>query len=60
WQDVKDNVAHLPQSMQDKVRYWIADPTGVQHMVPGAAATQWYWGANIDISVASPSLTQLG
>jgi len=60
WQDVKDNVAHLPQSMQDKVRYWIADPTGVQHMVPGANATQWYWGSHIDISVANPSLTQLG
>jgi hypothetical protein len=58
WQDVKDNVAHLPKWQQDKVRYWIADPTGVQHMVPGADATQWYWGANIDISMANPSLTQ--
>jgi hypothetical protein len=58
WQDVKDNVAHLPKWQQDKVRYWIADPTGVQHMVPGADATQWYWGANIDVSVANQSLTQ--
>jgi hypothetical protein len=58
WQDVKDNMAHLPKWQQDKVRYWIADPTGVQHMVPGADATQWYWGAHIDISVANPSLTQ--
>jgi hypothetical protein len=57
WQDVKDNVAHLPKWQQDKVRYWIADPTGVQHMVPGADATQWYWGANIDVSVANESLT---
>ncbi|HEX9040963.1 MAG TPA: hypothetical protein VF838_08020 [Trebonia sp.] len=60
WQAVKDNVAHLPKWQQDKVRYWIADPTGVQHMVPGADATQWYWGANIDISVANPTLTQQG
>jgi hypothetical protein len=60
WQAVKDNVAHLPKSQQDNVRYWIADPTGVQHMVPGADATQWYWGTNIDVSVANPSLTQAG
>jgi hypothetical protein len=60
WQDVKDNVAHLPKSMQDKVRYWIADPTGVEHNIPGADATQWYWGEHIDISKANPSLTQLG
>jgi hypothetical protein len=60
WQDVKDNVAHLPKWQQDKVRYWIADPTGVQHMVPGADATQWYWGTNIDVSVANESLTQVG
>jgi hypothetical protein len=60
WQQVKSHVAHLPQSMQDKVRYWIADPTGVNHMVPGANATQWYWGSHIDISTANPSLTQLG
>jgi hypothetical protein len=58
WQDVKDNVAHLPKAQQDNVRYWIADPTGVNHMVPGADATQWYWGSSIDISTASPTLTQ--
>jgi len=57
WQDVKANVAHLPKWQQHKVRYWIADPTGAQHMVPGADATQWYWGANIDVSVANESLT---
>jgi hypothetical protein len=60
WQDVKDHVAHLPKAQQDNVRYWIADPTGVNHMVAGASATQWYWGSSIDISTASPSLTQAG
>jgi hypothetical protein len=60
WQQVKDHVAHLPKSMQDNVKYWIADPTGVDHAVPGADATQWYWGAHIDISTASPSFTQAG
>jgi hypothetical protein len=60
WQAVKDHVAHLPKAQQDNVRYWIADPTGVDHIVPGANATQWYWGPSTDISTASPSLTQAG
>jgi hypothetical protein len=59
WPDVKDHVAHLPKPQQDNVRYWIADPTGVEHNIPGADATQWYWGAHIDISKANPSFTQL-
>jgi hypothetical protein len=54
WQAVKDNVAHLPGWMQSKVRYWIADPTGVPHVVPGSNATQWYWGNNFDVTTANP------
>ena len=57
WQEVKDNVAHLPAWQQDKVRYWIADPTGVPHVVPGSHATQWYWGDHYDISTANPEFT---
>jgi hypothetical protein len=60
WQSVKDHVAHLPKSQQDNVRYWIADPTGVDHIVPGASATQWYWGSSTDISTAKPNFTQAG
>jgi hypothetical protein len=58
WQQVKDNVATLPGWMQSKVRYWIADPTGVAHIVPGASATQWYWGSHVDISAANPDLNR--
>jgi len=58
WQQVKDNVATLPGWMQSKVRYWIADPTGVAHIVPGASATQWYWGSHVDISTANPDLNR--
>jgi hypothetical protein len=54
WQAVKDNVGTLPGWMQSKVRYWIADPTGYQHVVPGSSATQWYWGSKYDISTANP------
>lgn len=57
WQAVKDNVAHLPAWQQNKVRYWIADPTGVPHVVPGSNATQWYWGAHYDITTANPEFT---
>ncbi len=55
WQAVKDNVAALPAWMRARVRYWIADPTGYNHMVPGASATQWYWGQGYDITTASPN-----
>ncbi len=44
----------VPAAEQSHVRWWIADPTGVPHMVPGASATQWYWGSNYDISTANP------
>ena len=55
WQAVKSNVGALPSWMQAKVRYWIADPTGVNHVVPGSSATQWYWGENYDITTANPN-----
>jgi hypothetical protein len=54
WPAVQASVGQLPQWMQSHVRWWIADPTGVPHMVPGASATQWYWGPNYDISTANP------
>ncbi len=54
WQQVRENVAHLPSWMQSKVKYWIADPTGVAHIVPGSSATQWYWGSHYDITTANP------
>ncbi len=54
WGQVKAAVAGLPQKMQDHVRWWIADPTGHAHDVPGAAATQWYWGTHYDITTATP------
>jgi hypothetical protein len=58
WQAVKDNVGDLPSWMQSHVRYWIADPTGVNHVVPGSSATQWYWGSSYDISTANPNFEQ--
>jgi ABC-2 type transport system ATP-binding protein len=58
WQQVKDKVANLPASMQGKVRYWIADPTGVPHVVAGSSATQWYWGSNYDITTANPDFAR--
>jgi len=54
WPAVQAAVHTLPQQMQSRIRWWIADPTGVPHIVPGAAATQWYWGSSYDITTAAP------
>ena len=58
WSAVQDAVGGLPSAEQSHVRYWIADPTGVPHVVPGSSATQWYWGSNYDISTANPNFAQ--
>jgi hypothetical protein len=54
WQQVKDAVGSLPGQMQSHVQYWIADPTGIPHIVPGSDATQWYWGPDYDMTAALP------
>jgi hypothetical protein len=55
WPAVQSAVqSAVPAGLQSHVRWWIADPTGVPHMVPGASATQWYWGSSYDISTANP------
>jgi hypothetical protein len=54
WGSVQSNIDALPSWMQSHVKYWIADPTGTPHIVPGASATQWYWGSSYDISMAKP------
>lgn len=55
WSAVKAAIGTLPGHVKDHVRYWIADPTGVKHLVPGSDATQWYWGKNFDITTAQPN-----
>lgn len=54
WPAVKAAVSSLPADMQSRIHWWIADPTGYEHQVPGAMATQWYWGPSYDISTAQP------
>jgi hypothetical protein len=54
WPATQAAVSTLPSWMQSHVRWWIADPTGVPHVVPGSNATQWYWGTSYDISTALP------
>jgi hypothetical protein len=56
WQEVKADVSTLPAWMQSHIRWWIADPDGVPHILPGADATQWYWGNSYDISLAKGDL----
>jgi hypothetical protein len=54
WPAAQAAVATLPAAMRARVRWWIADPTGYAHIVPGSDATQWYWGTSYDISTANP------
>jgi hypothetical protein len=56
WPLVQDAVASLPAQVRTRIRWWIANPTGYPHVVPGAQATQWYWGSTYDVSTALPSL----
>jgi hypothetical protein len=54
WPAVKYAVATtVPTRMWSHIHWWIADPTGVPHLVPGSSATQWYWGPHYDISEAN-------
>jgi hypothetical protein len=54
WSAAQASISTLPSWMQSHVKWWIADPTGTPHLVPGSSATQWYWGANYDISTVAP------
>jgi hypothetical protein len=54
WPAVQAAVASFPAQMRARIHWWIANPTGSPHLVPGSDATQWYWGPNYDISTAAP------
>ena len=54
WAAAQASIAGLPHWQQHHVRWWIADPTGTPHVVPGSDATQWYWGTHYDISTVNP------
>jgi outer membrane biosynthesis protein TonB len=54
WPAVTASMNTLPGWMHSHVKYWIADPTGYEHILPGADATQWYWGKSVDITTAKP------
>jgi hypothetical protein len=54
WPAVQAAVGTLQSPMRSRIRWWIADPTGYPHLVPGSDATQWYWGSSYDISTATP------
>jgi hypothetical protein len=54
WPAVKSAVASFPAQMQSRIHWWIANPTGTPHLLPGSDATQWYWGSHYDITTAAP------
>ena len=59
WPQLQAEVASLPASMRSRIRWWVADPTGTPHLVPGSQATQWYWGSSYDISTAKPDFNRI-
>jgi hypothetical protein len=59
WSQVQADVASLSSSMRSRIRWWIADPTGTPHIVPGSQATQWYWGSSYDTSMAEPNFERI-
>ena len=50
WPAVRAEVATLPPVERAQVRYWIANPTGTPHLVPGSDATQYLWTPGFDVS----------
>lgn len=51
WPTIRKLVAeHLPWAYRKGIRYWIANPTGTEHLVPGSAACQWQWEGDYDVS----------
>jgi hypothetical protein len=61
WPSVRAAVRTLPAEYRRQARYWIANPTGERHIVPGSSATQYFWGNasnNIDISEVGGSWDQ--
>lgn len=47
WSTAKQDLRGLP------VAWWVADPTGKEHLVPGSVATQWGWFGTYDISLVA-------
>jgi len=54
WGAVKSAVASFPAQMRSRIHWWIANPTGSPHLLPGSDATQWFWGSHYDITTAAP------
>ena len=54
WPLVKAAVASFPAQMRERIHWWIANPTGSPHLLPGSDATQWFWGSHYDITTAAP------
>ena len=59
WPAVKAEVAQLSEAGRARVRYWIANPTGQPHLVPGSDATQYLWTQGWDESAYGPGWVDL-
>lgn len=50
WPAVKAEVAKLSAAARQHVVYFVANPTGAPHIVPGSDGTQYEWGSEWDAS----------
>jgi hypothetical protein len=48
WAADKASVAEYAPNVD--VKWWVASPSGIPHLVPGSSATQWYWGTWYNVS----------
>lgn len=52
WAATKANIrTNVTAERQQQVRWWVANPTGLAHFVPGSNATQYRWGEQFDTSL---------
>ncbi len=54
WPAVKRALEPFP-NLAAYTDYWLADPTGTDHVLPGTIGTQWLWTPNFDQSTMLPS-----
>lgn len=52
WAETKANLLHnVAPEHKAQLRWWVANPTGIPHFVPGSNATQYKFGTDYDTSI---------
>ena len=55
WASIRrDCQRHFEPEMRAHLHWFVANPTGSPHIVPGSSATQYAWDQGFDVSLALP------